>query len=235
VPQHYEAELAAKGSEIVKVKKKPLGPMYGRYWRMWVAADSQVDRFIIRDVDSRLNSRERAAVDEWISSGKSFHIMRDSVHHRTRALAGMWGGNRGKLPNIAELIDGWGQFDRLGQADRFVSDILFPLMQDDYICHDGSGHFVDGRPFPPHPPLNGTRYVGEIVEVDGPPIDIWRQSAELENVLQFAVERINSLERASRIAAVPGMTAFLEAVYKLLLPARLARAWIFRKVQARRG
>ena len=183
VPPDYVRELAARGAELVKVTKPSLGPMYGHYWRMWVAADPQVDRFIVRDADSRLNPREKAAVDEWISSGKSFHLMRDSVHHRSRALGGMWGGIGGKLPNIAALIDGWRQLDQPGGCDRFVAEVLLPLMQDDYICHDGAGYFDDGRPFPPHPPLDGTRFVGEIVEVDGPPVDIWRQSAEFENRL----------------------------------------------------
>ena len=32
-------------------------------------APSQVDRFIVRDSDSRLNARERLAVEEWIASG----------------------------------------------------------------------------------------------------------------------------------------------------------------------
>jgi hypothetical protein len=79
VPPDYRTELAARGAQLIRVTKRPLGPMYGRYWRFWVAADPDVSRFIVRDADSRLNARERAAVDDWTSSGKTFHIMRDSV------------------------------------------------------------------------------------------------------------------------------------------------------------
>ncbi len=32
---------------------------------------------IVRDADSRLNVREKAAVDAWIASGRPFHVMRD--------------------------------------------------------------------------------------------------------------------------------------------------------------
>lgn len=198
VPALYQAALAAAGCDIVKVTRPSLGPMYGRYWRMWVAADPGVDRFLIRDADSRLNARERAAVDEWIASGESFHVMRDSAGHRTLALAGMWGGVGASLPEIAALIDAWGQFDQHGQCDRFTSEVLFPRMQHSYICHDGAGFFDDGRPFPPHPPLDGTRYVGEIVQVDGPPVDIWRQSAELENRLFFELDYSRRLAAENR-------------------------------------
>jgi hypothetical protein len=195
VPLQYQEELTARGAEIVRVTKKSLGPMYGRYWRMWVAADAAVDRYIVRDVDSRLNARERAGVDEWIASGKTFHIMRDSACHRTRALAGMWGGVGGKLPDVADLIDGWGKYDEWGQTDQFTSDILLPLMGEDYLCHDGAGYFDDGKSFPPHAPLVGTRYVGERIEVDRPPVDIWRQSAEFENRLIQEQDRTTRLEQ----------------------------------------
>jgi hypothetical protein len=49
---------------------------------LWVAADADVDRFIVRDADSRLNSREKAAVDAWIASGATFPIMRDCFAHK---------------------------------------------------------------------------------------------------------------------------------------------------------
>ena len=235
VPQFYQKELIAAGAELIKVTKKSLGPMYGRYWRYWVAADNQIDRFIVRDADSRLNSRERAAVDEWIASGKSFHLMRDHVgHDRYPALGGMWGGVGGKLPHVADLIDRWGRYDQHGQADRFVAEVLLPLMKDDYICHDGTGNFSDGQPFPSHPPLTGTRYVGEIIEVDKPPIDIWRQSAELENLLHLMFQRLNKLEQAlnkleqaSKIAAMPGMVSMLSCIYRMAPPVR----WIMRKAR----
>ena len=38
------------------------GGIGGMFWRFLVAADRDVDRFIIRDSDSRLNPRERCAI-----------------------------------------------------------------------------------------------------------------------------------------------------------------------------
>lgn len=58
-------------------QEQAYGSKFGMIHRFTVAADTTVDRYIVRDVDSRLNYRERFAVEEWIQSGKSIHIMRD--------------------------------------------------------------------------------------------------------------------------------------------------------------
>ena len=50
-----------------------------------------MDYYFTRDLDSRLNDREQAAVTEWLNSNKSFHIMRDHPWHGTEILGGMWG------------------------------------------------------------------------------------------------------------------------------------------------
>jgi toxin ParE1/3/4 len=39
--------------------------------RFWVAADPNVDRFNVRDVDSRLNTREKAAVDRLMTQAEA--------------------------------------------------------------------------------------------------------------------------------------------------------------------
>mgnify|MGYP006292180853 FL=1 len=45
----------------------------------------------MRDADSVLNIRERAAVDDWLASGAAFHVMRDHPVHCDLMLAGMGG------------------------------------------------------------------------------------------------------------------------------------------------
>jgi hypothetical protein len=44
------------------------GGIAGMFWRFLVAEDDAVDRYIVRDSDSRLNAREAAAVAEWMAS-----------------------------------------------------------------------------------------------------------------------------------------------------------------------
>jgi glycosyl transferase family 2 len=182
VPSAYLDALRQYGAEVIPVRKN-LGPTYGRFWRLWVAADPTVDRFIVRDVDSRVNPREKTAVEAWLDSGKAFHLMRDSVQHPRRMLAGMWGGMGAKLPDMPALIDAWGRFGESDRTDQFMSEVVFPLIQADCLCHDSVGYYDDARPFPPHPPLEGTRFIGDRVAVDGAPVDIWRQAGELEDKL----------------------------------------------------
>ena len=43
--------------------------------------DPQVSHMVSRDLDSLLNDREGAAVQEWLKSDKAFHFMRDHPAH----------------------------------------------------------------------------------------------------------------------------------------------------------
>ena len=80
--------------------------------RFSVALDPAVDRYIIRDADSRLNSRDSFAVQEWIESGMKLHSMRDHISHCHPFHGGMWGGVKNALPNFhLNLNSGLQDFD----------------------------------------------------------------------------------------------------------------------------
>ena len=89
VPKDVVKELEDLGSEII-VKPKAKGHL-GMFWRFEPLTDLTIERFIVRDTDSRLNVREAAAVQEWTESGKEFHIMRDNPQHGALICGGMWG------------------------------------------------------------------------------------------------------------------------------------------------
>lgn len=61
--------LVDLGAEIV-MEPSSEGSIVGMFWRFVVADDPSVERYMIRDVDSRLNYREALAVEEWIQSGR---------------------------------------------------------------------------------------------------------------------------------------------------------------------
>jgi len=172
VPQRYLRALGAWGAEIVAIADVK-GPAHGLFWRFLVAGDPRVDRFLVRDADSRVNLRERAAVDEWLASGKSFHLMRDHPVHRMPILGGMWGGLGGRLSDMPALIDRWGKFDRWGRDQEFLREMILPRINGDYLCHDSAAVFPDAKPFPPHLPLVGSSFVGAIVSVDRARIEDW--------------------------------------------------------------
>ena len=60
-------------------------------WRFFPMLDPQVSHMVSRDLDSLINKREAAAVQEWLDSDKSFHFMRDHPAHGIEILGSGWG------------------------------------------------------------------------------------------------------------------------------------------------
>jgi hypothetical protein len=60
-------------------------------WRFYPAFFEKDIILIVRDTDSRLNMKEKLAIDNWLKSDKDFHIIRDHIWHSTRILGGLWG------------------------------------------------------------------------------------------------------------------------------------------------
>ena len=61
---------------------------YARYLPL---LDPTVEVMVSRDLDSRITAREQAAVEDWLKTDLTFHVMRDNPHHGTEILGGMWG------------------------------------------------------------------------------------------------------------------------------------------------
>jgi hypothetical protein len=55
-------------------------------WRFRPAFEEDDTIVLVRDADSRLSRRERAAVEDWLASDFDFHIMRDhaGLHRHLR-------------------------------------------------------------------------------------------------------------------------------------------------------
>lgn len=154
VPAPVLADLDAAGAERVAM---PAGSaaVTGTLWRFLVADDPTVDRFLCRDADSRLNSRERAAVAAWETSPHPFHVLRDHALHTEVMLAGLWGGMAGVLPPLAPLIESYtagGTAAGGGRLldQRFLRDVVWPAIRTRCLIHD-SVHPRHGVPLPPVP------------------------------------------------------------------------------------
>ncbi|MCK9446495.1 hypothetical protein M0Q50_06450 [bacterium] len=78
---------------------------YGLFWRFEPLKDITIERFIVRDTDSRLNIKEATAVKEWEESGKEFHIMRDHPEHRAFICGGMWGATSKFINKYKDFYD----------------------------------------------------------------------------------------------------------------------------------
>jgi hypothetical protein len=155
VPSQVIRALNQLGAEVIFM---PGDGYAGLFWRFLAAADPDVEIMISRDADSRLSMRERAAVDAWLRTGKSFHIMRDHPRHQTAILGGMWGVRKPLLSNMNELLKGWRR-NHYWQADQeFLGHTVYEIARNDCVVHD---EFFDHKPFPTK--RAGYEFVGESV------------------------------------------------------------------------
>jgi protein O-GlcNAc transferase len=121
------------------------GDWTGMFWRFYPASDNDVDVVIVRDCDSRLNQREKDAVDEWLNSDKGFHIMRDHPAHGTEILGGMWGSKKGVVNNMKELINDYIKGDFWQVDQNFLREKIYLSVKDNSIVHD---EYFEHKPFP---------------------------------------------------------------------------------------
>jgi hypothetical protein len=121
------------------------GNWKGMFWRFLTCDDPNIEISIFRDTDSRLSNRERDAVNDWISTDKTFHIMRDHPFHGYPILGGMWGYKNNNRFTIKPLISSFNQIDKYGTDYEFFGNVLYPMIGNDKIVHD---EFFEHKPFP---------------------------------------------------------------------------------------
>ena len=122
--------------------------------------DKDVDCFISRDCDSRLSFREKQAVDEWINSDKTFHIMRDHpFQFNYPILAGMFGSKKTSINNnIFNDNINQGHF-----SDQiFLQKYIYPLANYDCLIHDSTNQQT-GQPF--SVPRYNKEFIGDSFDI----------------------------------------------------------------------
>lgn len=131
-----------------------------KFWRFLPISDHTVDIMISRDTDSRLCMREKYAVDDWLSTDKGFHIMKDHPYHYARIMAGMFGAKKDSVPNFAKLLKNYNKTNQHESDQFFLEDIVFPLIKNNCIVHD---EFMEKKCFPTLRSSN-KKFVGEIYD-----------------------------------------------------------------------
>ncbi|OQX37606.1 MAG: hypothetical protein B0D91_06225 [Oceanospirillales bacterium LUC14_002_19_P2] len=142
VPAATLMALREAGAELIMMPEDQ-GYFYGLFWRFLVADDLTVSRYLIRDADSPLTLQERLAVDQWIRSGKSCHLIRDWYSHSELILAGLWGSVRGVLPKLQPLFN---KYYRNNTKERtidqlFLREIVWPYVRNSHLAHDDYFNF----------------------------------------------------------------------------------------------
>jgi len=178
IPSSIVCKLRQEGAEVIAKTRRD--KVDGMFWRFLPANENDLDILLVRDIDSRLSEREVLAVQEWIRSGKGFHIMRDHPYHTSLIMGGMWGCRGNVLSNLPHLVWKWrlmrlltGQrgYHQKGLDQAFLNQMIYPLIEDDVLIHSEVVRF-EGEKVQPFPSQRrGFEFVGEIFDEDGTTID----------------------------------------------------------------
>ncbi|AXY55559.1 tetratricopeptide repeat protein [Acinetobacter chinensis] len=151
VPDAVQHRLKNAGAQTVMVNEQQK-QLSGLFWRFLVMDDPDVRFFMIRDADSLISCREKAAVQAWLDSSRWFHSMRDFYSHTELVLAGMWGGCHGVFHGIETMIQQYmqtGNYLTSRVVDQhFLRYMIWPALKQSLISHDSQGFDPDAVPFP---------------------------------------------------------------------------------------
>jgi len=156
----------------VEIVRKP-GPAdwTALLWRFEAGHDTSLECVVFRDTDSRLNAREKAAVDAWLASDKDLHVMRDHPHHTRPILGGMWGVKIGAdwvrvYRGLLQSFAAGAARNRYGTDEQFLRFIWDRVNPSRILVHD---EFFAGSPFPTA--RRGLEFVGENLDEFDHPCD----------------------------------------------------------------
>jgi hypothetical protein len=173
VPPEYLKQLAS--FDNVELVDSSGMNMPGRYWRFNCFQRKDIDIFCVRDTDSRISQREVDAVEQWMQSEKSLHIMRDHPHHNFPVMAGMWAfRNDIATWNIDKFLFPWLESHEV--ANKIDDTNFLTLMYRDFfnstLVHDDWLRCQNSVKFPTD--RAEKRFIGEIFDENDTPDTHWK-------------------------------------------------------------
>lgn len=167
----YETIESLKSNDVMCIDVTNL-KLYGMFWRFLASDIEDAEHVCFRDCDSRLSHREFLAVEEWIKSDKTLHVMRDHPAHRIPygnnqlgILGGMWGIKSKTIP-MTDLIKKFNQDKKLTYgSDQTFLRTIYQIFQNDRKTHDD---FFENQPFPVK--RENGRFIGERIDINENPV-----------------------------------------------------------------
>lgn len=163
--------------EMIDAEVITMGPDTGippMFWRFLVADDADVERFVVRDCDSRVGQEEAAAVAEWIKDDTILHTCRAHPAHGRPINGGMWGlqtqRDNWRAPNFTHAIEGFlkDHPDPMGYSvdQDFLCKWLWHWAKSSATQHDAVTRlaYPGSKPFPVK--WAWPRFMGEVILVD---------------------------------------------------------------------
>ena len=143
-------KLELSGSEIVRLDETLTSQLPPLLWRFLAADDVSIDRFIVRDSDTRPSEREAAVLADWLKSDSPLHGMRDHPKHAAVALVpSLIGGIPRKLQayfpeSLRSAMLGY-------KSDvEFLKDVMWLVLRNNTMVHDSVSCLAwpGSHPFP---------------------------------------------------------------------------------------
>lgn len=226
VPQKIIDELQKFDNVKIIFKNGDLNTCKPAMWRFEAIDDPEVEIMMSRDTDTRFYLREKLAVEEWLQSGKLFHIMRDHPCHKYKILAGMFGTR--KIPEIKNwktLIDNYDEKKSYGVTHNnqvnygndqlFLEELIYPKIKDNSIIHASFFKYEEHAKDFPVPFNQEYNFVGEYVYDD--------ESKNKDNINQL-IKSLSFRPTNPPGALVPGQRPDLALNNVQFAAARSARA-----------
>lgn len=145
-----------------------LGWRQRMFYRFLIHDVPGVERYLIRDADSRISMRERRCVDEWMRSGRVLHTIHDHFYHQRPIQGGMFGIWRQKFEremlvlmvrNRVDLMP-----DKWGLDEDFLEREIWPLAKHS-VCEHGKSNPIPSAEDDEDPKA----FIGEIYDANGKP------------------------------------------------------------------
>jgi tetratricopeptide (TPR) repeat protein len=137
VPANCIRFLRDNGADVRNMEDEY--PGVGLFQRFLVMNDKTVGRFLVRDCDARLSMAEADLVQQWIDSGRPFHVVRDHVLHNELMIGCTWAGRTDCGIDIVELMRRYftaGPTAKYGHDQRMLGLLLWPLIRQHCLVHD---------------------------------------------------------------------------------------------------
>jgi hypothetical protein len=133
VSELHLKKLTSLGASVYKIDGAE--GLSASAWRFKTWLLGNPEWVIFRDADSVVTSREAKAVEQWVNSGRTAHIIRDHPFHSAPILAGLWGIRPLTAEWFEEEVRNYSFNDNYGSDQDFLATIVYPKIVSSCLVH----------------------------------------------------------------------------------------------------
>jgi hypothetical protein len=148
VKQTVIEKLKSLNAEVIEMKNQNNDNITDyKFFRFLAVKKDNIVFF--RDCDSIVTYREKIMVNEFLSSNKKLHIIRDHPNHKEHIMAGLFGVNNCEIPTelVIELINksNLKNVNQYNVDQLFLAKFIYPLFKKDMLIHDNFNNYYRER------------------------------------------------------------------------------------------